>query len=125
MNTGEHHDALLRRIGRTLDQQAGLTPAERARLGRARREALQRPVRRLPLALPELPVGRLALAASLVLTVALGLALTPFPRGPQPLPAALAEPQDWDWLMAAEEDPFWVEDLDDPAFLVWAAESQP
>ncbi|MFP4683587.1 MAG: hypothetical protein ACLFMW_08020, partial [Ectothiorhodospira sp.] len=113
MNTGEHHDALLRRIGRTLDQQSGLAPEERARLRRARREALERPAHHLPLPLADLPVGRLALAASLVLTVAMGFGLEPLSTGPEPLPAALADSPDWSWLVDAQ-DPFWVEDLDDP-----------
>lgn len=110
--------ALLKRVRHTLDDQATLSPFEQARLRHARREALATP--RSPAPSRWFPAGGLALAASLMLTVAVWFALEPG-TGYEPLPVALAEVEDLDWLMESD-DPFWAADLDDPAFVLWAME---
>ncbi|MGM0676870.1 hypothetical protein [Ectothiorhodospira marina] len=110
--------ALLERVRHTLDDQATLTGSEQARLRHARRQALSSS--RHPVPSRWFPAGGLALAASLMLTVAVWFALEP-DRGHEPLPLALAEMEDVEWLMESE-DPFWVADLDDPAFVLWAME---
>lgn len=110
--------ALLERVRHTLDDQATLSRSEQARLRHARREALTAP--RQPVPSRWFPAGGLALAASLMLTVAVWFALEPG-AGHEPIPVALAEMEDMDWLMESD-DPFWAADLDDLAFVLWAME---
>ncbi|TVQ74550.1 MAG: hypothetical protein EA372_02215 [Chromatiaceae bacterium] len=110
--------ALLERVRHTLDAQTTLTRSEQSRLRHARREALA--ATRSPAPSRWFPAGGLALAASLMLTVAVWFALEPG-TGHEPMPVALAQMEDMDWLMESD-DPFWVADLDDPAFVLWAME---
>ncbi|SEQ40482.1 hypothetical protein SAMN05421693_1297 [Ectothiorhodospira magna] len=123
--SSEDHKAApwLARVRQTLDRQTDLSPQEERRLHRARQEAFARATRARgwPRWMTDTgrggswrPVGGLAVAASVTLAVV--MVLNPGTMHHPPLPVALAELEDIEWVL---DEGFWV---DDPAFLQWVME---